>query len=210
MQHAHGHHHDDWRAHWPDLLAALAGGRRGPRGRGWAAGFPFGDAPGGPRGRRARRGDVRAAILALLAEEPRNGYQIMQEIEVRSDGRWRPSPGSVYPALQQLEDEGLVRAEEREPGRVYVLTDAGRGRAEERGADRPAPWESPTEHMDSDVLALMDVARQAGMAVIQIARVGSAEQQTAAREVLSDTRKRLYGILAEDAPADDDDAPSQV
>jgi DNA-binding PadR family transcriptional regulator len=205
--HRHHHHHGDWRTGWPEFLASLAGGRRGgPRGRG----FPFGDAPGGPRGgRRARRGDVRAAILALLAEEPRNGYQIMQEIEERSDGRWRPSPGSIYPALQQLEDEGLVRAEEREAGRVYVLTDAGRARAEERDPDKPAPWELPSEHMDSDVLALMDVARQAGMAVVQVARIGSPDQQRAAREILADTRKKLYGILAEDAPADDDEA-SQV
>ncbi|HWE83103.1 MAG TPA: helix-turn-helix transcriptional regulator, partial [Gaiellaceae bacterium] len=50
--------------------------------------------PGGPRGRRMRRGNVRAAILLLLEEEPRNGYQVMQEIEQRSDGAWRPSPGS--------------------------------------------------------------------------------------------------------------------
>src|ERR1700750_1203788 len=98
--------------HW----FAMAGrGRHGPPfGRG---GFPFGPfgfgGPGGfPRGPRARRGDVRAAALLPLAEEARNGYQIMQEIEKRSDGIWRPSPGSVYPALAQLEDEGLIRAEE--------------------------------------------------------------------------------------------------
>jgi Transcriptional regulator PadR-like family len=96
---------------------AMAGPGRGhgrhrhgpPFGRG---GFGFFGGPGGfPRGPRARRGDVRAAALILLAEEPRNGYQIMQEIEQRSDGVWRPSPGSVYPALAQLEDEGLIRTE---------------------------------------------------------------------------------------------------
>src|SRR5438034_9290540 len=99
-------------------------------------GFPFGSffgGPGGfPRGPRARRGDVRAAALILLAEEPRNGYQLMQEIEQRSGGVWRPSPGSVCPALAQLEDEGLVRVEERDDRRTYVLTDAGRAHLDER------------------------------------------------------------------------------
>ena len=84
--------------------------------------------PGGPRGRgrKARRGDIRTAALLLLAEEPRNGYQIMQEVEERSDGVWRPSPGSVYPALQQLEDEGLIRSEESDGRKLFALTDAGR------------------------------------------------------------------------------------
>src|SRR5689334_106535 len=110
---------------------AMSGRGRGrhrhgpPFGRGE---FPFGPFFGGHRGRgpRARRGDVRAAALILLAEEPRNGYQLMQEIEQRSGGVWRPSPGAVYPALAQLEDEALVRVEERDGRRTYVLTDEGR------------------------------------------------------------------------------------
>src|SRR5919107_2960735 len=125
------------------------GGPRGHRGRphrrphgGHGFGPPFGPGFGGfgPRGPRARRGDVRAALLVLLAEEPRNGYGLMQEIEARSNGAWRPSPGSVYPALSQLEDEGLVRAEERDGSRVFTLTDAGR---EYVGSnDLGAPWEA--------------------------------------------------------------------
>src|SRR6185503_9728292 len=105
--------------HW---AGAHFGGRGGGPGRGsgmgalfgFGGGFPFGNFPfgGGRRGPRAKRGDIRAGILALLAEQPRNGYQIMQELEQRSRGAWRPSPGSVYPALQQLEDEGLVRVQE--------------------------------------------------------------------------------------------------
>src|ERR1700704_5129922 len=103
-------------------------GQQGP-------GVAFG--PGGPfgpfgRGRKARRGDVRTAALLLLAEEPRNGYQIMQELEERSEGLWRPSPGSVYPALQQLEDEGLIRSEEADGRRLYHLTEAGRAYVAER------------------------------------------------------------------------------
>src|SRR6476620_5035762 len=100
--------------------------------------------PGGPRGRgrKARRGDIRMAALLLLAEEPRNGYQIMQEVEERSGGVWRPSPGSVYPALQQLEDEGLIRTEEHDGRKLYALTDAGSELVDERAKEsRPAPWE---------------------------------------------------------------------
>src|SRR6266550_2095196 len=97
---------------------------------------------GGPywRGRKARRGDIRTAALLLLAEEPRNGYQIMQEVEERSGGVWRPSPGSVYPALAQLEDEGLIGSEESDGRKVFVLTDAGRALLEERDPSKPAPW----------------------------------------------------------------------
>ena len=105
----------------------------------------YGPGPGsrGPRGRgrKARRGDIRTAALLLLAEEPRNGYQIMQEVEERSEGWWRPSPGSVYPALSQLEDEGLIRTEERDGRKLFAITDAGREVLKERGEDAPAPWE---------------------------------------------------------------------
>jgi len=169
-----------------------------PFGRG---GFPFflGGPGGFSRGPRARRGDVRAAALILLAEEPRNGYQLMQEIERRSEGVWRPSPGSVYPALQQLEDEGLVRADESEGRKLFHLTDAGREAAETATAEG-APWDAASESVDSDVWELFNVARQVGMAIIQIAQAGTAEQNAAAREVLTNARRSLYGILAEDDP----------
>src|ERR1700721_942581 len=130
--HRHGHHR---------------GG--GPRdfGRGGFEGFGFGGfGPGGGgrfgRGRKARRGDIRTAALLLLAEEPRNGYQIMQEIEERSDGVWRPSPGSVYPALQQLEDEGLIRSSESGGRRTFSITDAGREQIANRPEGAPAPWDT--------------------------------------------------------------------
>ena len=111
------------------------GRHRGGPGGGPPFGFPFGGPRGFRRGPGVKRGDVRDALLLLLAEEPRNGYQLMQEIESRSDGVWRPSPGSVYPALSQLEDEGLVRAEEGSPGKVFALTDAGRKHVDERDED---------------------------------------------------------------------------
>jgi len=212
----HGHAMNWWDALDPQLAgwlkhAARRGlrehgmrGRGGPRGD-WGFG-PGGFGPGGrgPRGHRARRGDVRTAILTLLHEEPRNGYGLMQEIERRSGGVWRPSPGSVYPALQQLEDEGLVRAEEREGGRVFVLTDAGRRVVEERPADARAPWDTERGPVDDRVFDLMNTARQAGMALFQIAQVGDEAQIAAAKEVLADARRRLYGILAD---ADDADPP---
>lgn len=153
---------------------------------------------GGPgrRGPRARRGDVRTAILLLLAEEPRNGYGLMQEIEQRSGGAWKPSPGSVYPLLAQLEDEGLVRGEDRDGRKVLDLTDDGKAAIAERG-DRPAPWEEFSEGVDDDVRAVVDVSRQVGAAVGQMVQVASREQLVAAREILEATRRSLYGILAE-------------
>src|SRR5262249_49774251 len=123
-------------------IVAMAGRGRGPwfGGRGGWSGPPFGGPPGFPRGPRARRGAARKAALLLLAEGPMNGYQIMQEIEKRSDGIWRPSPGSIYPALAQLEDEGLVRTDEAGDRRSYTLTDAGRAHVEEHRDELGVPW----------------------------------------------------------------------
>jgi DNA-binding PadR family transcriptional regulator len=191
----------------PELLGwlAMAGGKHGHgHGRGRRGGprhfggpFGFGSGPGFGRGQRARRGDVRAALLVLLDEEPRNGYQLMQEIERRSDGVWRPSPGSVYPALQQLEDEGLVRSDEGEGRKLFHLTDAGREAAATASAEG-APWDVASESVDSDAWELFNVARQVGMAIFQISQAGTAEQLASAREVLVNARRSLYGILAED------------
>jgi DNA-binding PadR family transcriptional regulator len=155
-----------------------------------------------PRGPRARRGDVRAAALLLLAVEPRNGYQLMQEIEQRSGGVWRPSPGSVYPALAQLEDEGLVRVEDRDGRRTYVLSDAGRAYVDERRDELVAPWEEMSDSVDDDVAALFKEMRQVGMAAAQIAHIGSAHQTAEARKTLIGARRALYSLLAEDEPDD--------
>src|ERR1700730_12339835 len=114
-------------------------GQHGPKHHAAFGAFAAGGGPRG-RGRKARRGDIRTAAQLLLAEEPRNGYPIMQEVQERSDGVWRPSAGSVYPALQQLEDEGLIRSEEHDGRKLFALTDAGRAFVSERGGERPAPW----------------------------------------------------------------------
>ena len=170
------------------------------RGRGRGRGGPFYGMHGfaGPRGRRARRGDIRTAPLVLLAEEPRNGYGLMQEIEARSDGAWKPSPGSVYPALQQLEDEGLVRREETEGQRLFHLTDAGREAVAARPEDAPDPWDAAAEDVGDGQRALAQEFRQLAMAFGQIVQGGTEAQVEAARKELADTRRALYGILADE------------
>ena len=173
---------------------------RGGRGHGYRRGGGSRDFPGfgPPRGPRARKGDVRAALLVLLAEEPRNGYQLMQEIEQRSDGVWRPSPGSVYPALQQLEDEGLVRVAPGEGRKQFELTDDGRSYVEQRSDELGTPWDAVKGDMGEGAWELMGAMRQIGMALFQLTHTGTEAQQAQAKEVLADARRALYRILAED------------
>jgi DNA-binding PadR family transcriptional regulator len=118
------------------------------------------------------RGDVRAAILVLLGEEPRNGYGLMQEIEQRSQGAWRPSPGSVYPALSQLEDEGLVRSTESEGRKQFELTDQGRTYVEERRDELGSPWEAASGDVREGAFELRDLIWQLGAAAHQVAGAG--------------------------------------
>jgi len=177
-------------------MAGWSGGRHGPPFARW--GGPFGGRGGFPGGPRARRGDVRAAALLLLAETPLNGYQLMQEIEKRSEGLWKPSPGSVYPALAQLEDEGLIRAQEAGDRRTYVLTDDGRAYIEEHRGELAAPWEQMADSADDDVGALFREMRRVGMAAAQIGQLGNANHIAKARSMLAEARRGLYSLLAED------------
>jgi DNA-binding PadR family transcriptional regulator len=161
------------------------------------------------RGRRGR-GNVRAAILALLAERPMHGYEMIQELERRTGGVWRPSPGSVYPTLQLLEDESLIAGEEVEGRKRFALTDAGRAEAE-RHAQR-APWEEATEGIAPAAFGLRNAIGQMAEAAWTVASAGTEAQQTRALEVLTESRRRLYAILAEDggtadAAEDEDDDP---
>jgi DNA-binding PadR family transcriptional regulator len=146
--------------------------------------------------------------LLVLAEGPLNGYQIMQEIERRSNGVWRPSPGSVYPALSQLEDEGLVRTEELGDRRTYVLTDAGRDRVDDRAVGAVAPWDQMRES-DDDAGALLLEMRRLGMAAGQIAHFGSATEVAKAEEIITGARRALYSLLAEDDVKRPDDPKGQ-
>jgi DNA-binding PadR family transcriptional regulator len=150
-------------------------------------------------GRRAGRGDIRAAILTLLAEEPMHGYQIIQELTERTGGVWRPSPGSVYPTLQQLQDEELVREAPSDSGkRVYELTDAGR----EQATGARAPWSEVAGESADALVALHDLVHQVMAATRQVAHAGSPAQLESAQEILREARRALYRLLAEDAPDD--------
>lgn len=168
------------------------GGRGGPGDPGWR----------GRRGTpRVGRGDVRAAILSLLAEQPLHGYEIMQQISERSGGIWRPSPGSVYPALQLLEDQGWVRSEQSEGRKVYHLTDAGREYVQQHKEALDAAWVAVTDTVDEGVLELRSLLDQVSTALGQVAQVATVAQISEARELLVNTRRRLYRILA-DADSD--------
>lgn len=202
-RHHRRHHHQRGPRGWEDLIAFMTG-RGGPFGdpRDFKAMF-FGPGwgPGrhhrGPR--RARRGDVRAALLLLLFEQPQNGYQLIQEIERRTEGVWKPSPGSVYPALQQLEDEGLVRAAESEGKRAYELTPEGREYVDANREELGDPFQAATGGMDEGVMDLRGLMFQVGAAAMQVAAAGHTDE---ARKILADTRRALYRILAEDDPGD--------
>ncbi len=190
-----------------DWWATMSGRRthHGPQPMGpWAPfagpppfGPPFGPPWGrGWRGGKARRGDVRAAILSVLTDASMNGYQIIQEIAERSGGAWKPSPGSIYPTLQQLEDEGLVQADASEGKRTYSLTGDGRTYVTEHADEVSAPWQGmPAGETHDD--GLKPLIGQIAAAIWQIASVGTPEQQARGREALIELRRKLHLILAE-------------
>jgi DNA-binding PadR family transcriptional regulator len=162
--------------------------------------FPpgFGRGRGRGRGGRGRRGrgDVRNALLALLTERPMHGYEMIQELDARTGGIWRPSPGSVYPTLQMLEDEGLVAADDSGGRKRYSLTDEGRTAAEAATAN--PPW---TEVADDDTVAAAHDVRQAAMGIMgalrEVGVAGTDEQRARALEILNEAKRKLYAILAE-------------
>lgn len=205
--HDHTGAHDRNEMPWSNLRARRA--RRGPNSEEARAAFggfpgPFGPGWGGPMGRRgrgpggrARRGDVRTAVLALLAERPMHGYEIIQELAERTGGVWKPSPGSVYPTLQLLEDEGHVVAEEDAGKRRFSLTESGRSVAAEMAGEK-TPWEEVNEGIDPGAKNLREGLGQLAVAAVQIGRVGTTEQQAEAAAILAETRRRLYRILAAD------------
>ena len=187
-------------------------GRPGdPGGLGWEprGGFGPGFRPPFRGGRRAARGDVRASVLALLAEQPMHGYQIINELAERSHGAWRPSPGSVYPILQQLQDEALVRIEETDGRRVVHLTDVGRVYVETHQEELSAPWEAVGSQPDEQTWELMNAVRAVTGAAWQVAQVGDATDVQRATRMLTDVRRRLYGILAGDAAEVDEAAATE-
>jgi DNA-binding PadR family transcriptional regulator len=153
---------------------------------------------GAPRGGRMRRGEIRTAVLAVLTDGPAHGYEIIQTLEERSGGMWRPSPGSVYPTLQMLEDESFVRATEHDGKKVFELTDTGREEAAERvrRAGGP-PWQREGRGGEAQV-ELRDATAEMQVAARQVAMFGSAEQVSRAHEIVRQARRELYQLLAED------------
>jgi DNA-binding PadR family transcriptional regulator len=158
----------------------------GPRGRGYGRG----------RGPRARRGDVRASVLALLAERPMHGYEMIKEIEERTQGAWTPSAGSIYPTLQLLEDEGLVRGEEADGKRRFALTDSGTAEQKEKAGEE-APWDAVRGDVAPEAFALQTSLRKFVHAVRQVFDA-DAEQQKQVAELLDEARRQVYAALAED------------
>jgi DNA-binding PadR family transcriptional regulator len=151
---------------------------------------------GGRRGR-ARRGDVRAAVLLLLEEQARNGYQLMEEIETRSEGAWRPSPGSIYPTLAQLEDESLIAAQESGGRRTFELTDEGRAYVADNRESLGSPWEEAGADFPGELGDVRTLIAQVAMASFQVGQSGDDKQVAEAKQVLTDARKSLYRILAD-------------
>ena len=163
----------------------------------------FGRSRPGPA---VRRGEIRPLILAVLLQKPMHGYEVIQELEAQSGGRWRPSAGSVYPTLQQLSDEGLVTSEEVDGRRTYTLTDAGRAAA--AASTKRTPWTDEADDREPDVRQL---AMQLAAAVIQVHKMGSPHARREATRILTEARRQMYRLLAEDeeadADADEDVAP---
>ncbi|NNH71628.1 PadR family transcriptional regulator [Nocardia uniformis] len=189
----HGHDHGHGRGFGPEF--GQGGFGPGGFGPGFGPG-PFGRGRG--RGGRGRRGDVRAAILLLLQERPMHGYELIQQIRERSEDVWRPSPGSIYPALSQLEDEGLVIIEKVAGRKTAKLTESGTAYIEENRADLGDPWQDVKDGVGDQALDLRGLVGQLMGAVAQVAAVGTPAQAAKAAEVLTEARKALYRILAED------------
>ncbi|WP_320065272.1 PadR family transcriptional regulator [Micromonospora sp. RTGN7] len=154
---------------------------------------------GGHRGRgRGRRPNVRAAVLALLKERPMHGYEMIQEIDSRTGGAWRPSPGSIYPTLQLLEDEGVVVAATQEAGggrKRFTVTEAGHAEAD--SAAQAPPWSEFAEDTVNSWHDIRDAGNQAMQALRQVMMTGTDDQRERAAQVLAETRRKLYAILAE-------------
>jgi DNA-binding PadR family transcriptional regulator len=193
------HHHERGEGHAP------RGFGRGERMRAFAAGAPgFGPGFGGfgPRGfmppgpQRKRRGDVRLAIISLLNEKPYNGYALIKDIAEKSGGTWTPSPGSVYPTLQQLVDEELIEGVGEGRRTEFQLTAEGRAYVEAHTEELQRVWASVTERSDADAGLHESVAKLMGV-VHQFRFAATDAQRAEAVTKLDEARRALYGILAD-------------
>jgi DNA-binding PadR family transcriptional regulator len=186
----------------------LPGGLGGPGGPGGLGG-PFGGGRRGGFGRpgRGRRGDVRAAILALLAEEPRNGYQLISDITERSQQMWKPSAGSVYPALAALEDEGLIEPVQVEGKKLFQLSEAGKAYVAKHADDLDNPWDAVANPWKGVIDTRKSMA-QIHLALQQLSMLGDAKAVASAQKILDDTVRSLYRLMADAASGSQaDDEP---
>ncbi|MDX6744971.1 PadR family transcriptional regulator [Actinocorallia sp. A-T 12471] len=189
----HRHHEKHIHEHFDGRGARGRRGDFGPWGPG-PGGFGGGPRGGGRRGGgRARRGNVKAALLALLAERPMHGYEMISELENRTGGIWRPSPGSVYPTLQLLEDEGLVTSAEQSGKRLFTITELGTAEA----VKDPEPWQAVADAAGDTAVKARESVHQLAVALRQVMTAGTEDQQTRALEIVGDAKRKLYGILAE-------------
>ncbi|HVC07901.1 MAG TPA: PadR family transcriptional regulator [Solirubrobacterales bacterium] len=154
----------------------------------------YGRGRGGPR---ARRGDVRAAILALLAERPMHGYEMIKEIEERTEGAWTPSAGSIYPTLQLLEDEELISGQEIEGKRRFTLTEAGAAEQAEKAGER-TPWDAVRADAAPEQILLAESMKKLHHAIRQAFTAADQGQQKRVQQLLDETRRKIYAILAEE------------
>ena len=180
--------------------------RRNLRRGGAGPDFSFRDLFGQGRGRGpvVRRGEVRGLILAALRDRPMHGYEVIQELEAQSDGRWRPSAGSVYPTLQQLADEGLVTGSEVDGRRTYTLTESGRKAATEAADAAPrSRWGTSDDDAEPD---LRRYVVELASASIQVHRMGSPATKREVARILGDARRQVYRLLSEDGPAEASEA----
>lgn len=194
--------------------AQFAAAAMGEQGFGSGRGGRPGPGRGHRGGRRARRGDVRLAALLLIAEQPMNGYQIIEALADRTDDQWRPSPGAIYPALSQLEDEGLIEAVTEDGRKAYRLTEAGRTEVDSL-SDRPKPWafaeesaqesRARSEHHANKNAPLWKAIAQTGLAAHAVSQAGDEHIIAAAVDILDDAKKALYRLLADETTRDDSD-----
>ena len=195
-------HHHEWHSHGRGRGPGLRGGRRdggfGRRGRG---GFGFGFDPEAQMGRGPRRGrgDVRTAVLMLLLERPMHGYEMIQQIRERSSEAWSPSPGAIYPTLQLLTDEGLITTDDHEGKKVSRLTEAGQTVAQELQASKAAPWDEASADAGPGAQSLREALFHLMSAFKQVAMVGTDAQRERTTELLDETRRKIYALLASDA-----------
>jgi DNA-binding PadR family transcriptional regulator len=192
------HHRDPRRDIGRDARRGGSAGQGGPGNPGFSLRGFFGQ---GRPGALIRRGEIRPLILDVLQRKPMHGYEVIQELESMSGGRWRPSAGSVYPTLQQLSDEGLVTSEEVEGRRTYTLTDAGK--AAVAASPHRSPWTADDGDREPDIRQLV---MQLLGAVMQVQKMGSPAARRESRQILADARRQVYRLLADDEEAAPDES----